>query len=480
MEAEECHDLAERAVDALRGMLPDSWSHHLTSSHQIAASAPQEIQDVVTCHFDQLFIAGSKKDTVYAGIENNSLASIRAQILGTRLLVCVSAIDVAANAGTTDLQAMLQYLQNLGADNLPDVINMPTLAVGIVKPGDVMYMPTGWLVVDKSVNDVVVGVRCNALVVPDTDERDGLSLIMSQCDSGSKPPVKAALLAWPCAVSADEVLLDPTHAEAAEVDSITVPAAAVTVAPAAPGPAPARAPQAPAPAAAAAAAAPGPGPGPALNPEGPEELEGLDLEEAFAQVKFEPRERPVLATPMVVDLLSQSQPDEDKVEAVEADEEMLSPEPCPLRRRSLPAVNSKAQAAEEAQAAQEAQAAPPAPAHCAVAKSKSFLDPCPAPCPPNPVAVAEASAATLPDETAGGEVQAEGSNGLARFFQPSGTQPAKRKAPAPAADSKEKPPATTKKGRGSGEGGGGRGRGGCGTQGAGSGRSAGRGRGSKK
>ena len=119
------------------------------------------------------FLSGQKLQMVHHGADLASFASMRLQLEGTRLLITARLSEVAAicqqelnaegNLERADgpYQANVQDCVNwlIRLDEVPPATQIPSLCSALMKPGDVTYLPPGYLVVDKACHETNISLN---------------------------------------------------------------------------------------------------------------------------------------------------------------------------------------------------------------------------------------------------------------------------------------------------------------------------------
>ena len=119
------------------------------------------------------FLSGQKLQMVHHGADLASFASMRLQLEGTRLLITARLSEVAAicqqelnaegNLERADgpYQANVQDCVNwlIRLDEVPPATQIPSLCSALIKPGDVTYLPPGYLVVDKACHETNISLN---------------------------------------------------------------------------------------------------------------------------------------------------------------------------------------------------------------------------------------------------------------------------------------------------------------------------------
>ena len=138
---------------------------------------------------DQIGFIASKQDSTYTGIESNALPSVRYVVTGTTYIALGNPIELASLVSTArmveqtgdntyDLPTIMHCLQQLTPASCPSRVQAPSLHVGVVMPGDVLYIPPNVILVQKVVNDSGCGLR---LSFPCLGSKLAFNTIFAQC-----------------------------------------------------------------------------------------------------------------------------------------------------------------------------------------------------------------------------------------------------------------------------------------------------------
>lgn len=60
---------------------------------------------------------------------------------------------------TSDIIEAKTQFAAMDVSNIPDALALPSLFAGYVKTGDILYIPLGSIIVEKSINDCSTGIR---------------------------------------------------------------------------------------------------------------------------------------------------------------------------------------------------------------------------------------------------------------------------------------------------------------------------------
>jgi len=103
-------------------------------------------------------ISGHSKGFVYQGIDLNACATLRLQCVGTKLIAGilpdkVKKITKDSEKPVKTLMDAVQFLLNITAEDAldNDDLRCAGFFVMVLKPGDVMYLPPGFILVDKAI-----------------------------------------------------------------------------------------------------------------------------------------------------------------------------------------------------------------------------------------------------------------------------------------------------------------------------------------
>ena len=108
-----------------------------------------------------VFLAGRKVDTVNSGLEAQGLCTVQVQVSGGRLLILASVDEMLSffSAAKGSLKASIDMMMKLSAKDLPDAFAMPSLSAVYLRTGDVIYIPCGYVAIEKSIADTSITLR---------------------------------------------------------------------------------------------------------------------------------------------------------------------------------------------------------------------------------------------------------------------------------------------------------------------------------
>ncbi len=131
------------------------------------AQQEEGIEPEALTMIQSLTIVGSKQDNVFAGMENFGLPNIRLQVTGGKILVVADAKELCSFFQTSSLLDARDRLQAMSAAAIPDAMSLPSLCCAFLRTGDILYLPMGSILVEKTLNDTSLALRCNVLVYTD-------------------------------------------------------------------------------------------------------------------------------------------------------------------------------------------------------------------------------------------------------------------------------------------------------------------------
>lgn len=114
----------------------------------------------VLSQFNSLWLIGQKENTGNPGIESAGLCTLQAQMSGGKLMITVAATEIMSHFQTKSVKSALERLAAIeSTDDLPDAWVAPSLAAEYVRTGDIVYVPAGFLTVDKAISDASITLR---------------------------------------------------------------------------------------------------------------------------------------------------------------------------------------------------------------------------------------------------------------------------------------------------------------------------------
>ena len=75
------------------------------------------------------------------------------------MVVLCNALEASHEWSTDKLQALRSMLMDMQAKTVPDLLTMPSFGAAYIRTGDVLYVPPGFIVLEKSVNDADIALR---------------------------------------------------------------------------------------------------------------------------------------------------------------------------------------------------------------------------------------------------------------------------------------------------------------------------------
>ena len=70
--------------------------------------------------------------------------------------------ELASHYRTQDLSELRDCLASMDASTMPDALSLPSLAMGYLRSGDLLFTPMGHLCAEKALNDHSVSLRLGA------------------------------------------------------------------------------------------------------------------------------------------------------------------------------------------------------------------------------------------------------------------------------------------------------------------------------
>lgn len=156
-------DAVFQTIDSL---IPESWATQgleikpdSETMKAVLEKAP-ELEKAAT-QMASVWLAGRRVDSVHSGLESQGLATIQVQVSGGRLMVMAAVEEVLSffSDARRCLKTALEMLSKLSSKDLPDSFEMPSLAAVYVKTGDILYVPCGFVSVEKCISDTSIAIR---------------------------------------------------------------------------------------------------------------------------------------------------------------------------------------------------------------------------------------------------------------------------------------------------------------------------------
>ena len=150
-------ELSQAVKDKLDGMVP--WQAASTAEVQTAVQKSGVDAGVVS-QFDSLWLVGQKENTGNAGIESAGLCTLQVQMSGGKLMITVSASEIMNHFQTRSVKTAVERLAAIDCVNeLPDAWVAPSLSAEYIRTGDIVYVPAGFVSIDKAVSDSSMTLR---------------------------------------------------------------------------------------------------------------------------------------------------------------------------------------------------------------------------------------------------------------------------------------------------------------------------------
>lgn len=143
----------------MKSIVPSQWDEEplYEQLKQEASSKPKDQQ--VLEQLSILRLVGLKKDASFTGVDYHGCATIQYQAFGSRLLVMALVEDLLKHFRTTSIQEGVQLLCGLDASSAPDHFSVPSLTMGLIRCGDILYTPMGSVFIEKAINDTSIYYR---------------------------------------------------------------------------------------------------------------------------------------------------------------------------------------------------------------------------------------------------------------------------------------------------------------------------------
>ena len=138
-----------------------------------------------------MWLAGFKMNELSMGVDNaNGLGTLRVQVQGTRLMAIGNphAIKQSYNS-VNGLASAIQWLENVSVADAPSPEIAGALHVGVVLPGDVLYVPMGSIVVEKALNADNIALRMSVPTVGTFKLLRAFKMLMT--DTAANPMMNA-------------------------------------------------------------------------------------------------------------------------------------------------------------------------------------------------------------------------------------------------------------------------------------------------
>ena len=154
-------DAVHTTVDVLYKSLPlESWKGCEIDDKSLEQHAGEmEDGEKALQGLYGLWLTGAKEGTVYAGTDAQALPWLRLQITGGKMVLCGEALELSHFFETTSLPDIRQRMMSWQAKSIPDALELQSLSAAFVRTGDLLWMPAGYVMVEKCVHDNDCGLR---------------------------------------------------------------------------------------------------------------------------------------------------------------------------------------------------------------------------------------------------------------------------------------------------------------------------------
>ena len=171
--------ITKNVFETMRTNLPERWQEievqegsqrmQTFMDQQKANSSAEEFQQMETA-LDQLtsvWLVGNKVESVYAGLDSQGLSTLRVQLGGARLSLYASVTDLLAYfpEANGSVKDALGLLQQMSASELPDSFAFPSLTAVHAKTGDVVFVPPGFVCIEKAIVETSIAARRNQTTI---------------------------------------------------------------------------------------------------------------------------------------------------------------------------------------------------------------------------------------------------------------------------------------------------------------------------
>jgi hypothetical protein len=164
----------------LNDQIRDSGAPHvLMDPARILASVPEEARDKALAELKGATLFGIAANTSYTGVEGHGLPVARLQISGNRLIVTCQPDELFEIAGISQLKDTRKWFQDLCPQVLEPLQKFKTLKVGEVMAGDTLYMPTGAIYAERSLNVNNISIRFHTFAATPVNTRSWLNIYKS-------------------------------------------------------------------------------------------------------------------------------------------------------------------------------------------------------------------------------------------------------------------------------------------------------------
>ena len=86
-------------------------------------------------------------------------SDLECQVCGSKLVVVCSALEVARAWKTRNMQDLRALLNEMEAQSIPDTTEIDCFGAAVLRTGDLLHIPAGAMVVEKSINDMDISLR---------------------------------------------------------------------------------------------------------------------------------------------------------------------------------------------------------------------------------------------------------------------------------------------------------------------------------
>ena len=112
--------------------------------------------------FTALYISGDVAHSTSYGPDSSGVSTVRAVLQGGKIVILVDAAELMAFHGTQSLQTALQLFTAMGSAEVPNAFTLPSLSA---RTGDELFVPFGYIGVEKTLHEDSVSLRTHFIAV---------------------------------------------------------------------------------------------------------------------------------------------------------------------------------------------------------------------------------------------------------------------------------------------------------------------------
>lgn len=135
------------------------WIPFEETSPELVQSLIKDAEDEIRPELEQGYkdmstgwIVGAKAGSCYTGLESLGVPTVKLQLQGQRLVALASTSELLSYFRETSVKTACQRFEMMDANaELPDSWEMPRLCFEYIKTGDVVFVPAGMVIIEKTV-----------------------------------------------------------------------------------------------------------------------------------------------------------------------------------------------------------------------------------------------------------------------------------------------------------------------------------------